>query len=119
MSLRSSWSRPEVLAAAMFLAGVAGCGHGGRATDAQGPTAARIVPVTVANLEHRVVERTVEVIGTLRGWEQVTVGSKRTGRVVKVHHDIGDRVKPGEPLVDLDPVDANLGVQQAESKYLG
>ena len=44
---------------------------------------------------------------------------KRTGRVVKVHHDIGDRVKPGEPLVELDPVDAKLGVQQAESKYLG
>ena len=28
-------------------------------------------------------------------------------------------VKPGEPLVELDPVDARLGVQQAESKYLG
>ena len=103
----------------MFLAGAAGCGHGGGATEAQGPAVARIVPVTVANLEHRAVERTVEVIGTLRGWEQVTVGTKRTGRVVKVHHDIGDRVKPGEPLVELDPVDAKLGVQQAESKYLG
>ena len=49
----------------------------------------------------------------------MTVGTKRTGRVVKVHHDIGDRVKPGEPLVELDPVDAKLGVQQAESRYLG
>ena len=54
-----------------------------------------------------------------RGWEQVTVGSKRTGRVVKVHHDMGDRVQPGEPLVELDSVDAKLGVEQAESKYLG
>jgi len=77
------------------------------------------VPVTVAPLEHRSVERTVEVIGTLRGWEQVTLGTKRAGRVVKVHHDIGDRVQPGEPLIELDPVDAKLGVQQAESKYLG
>ncbi len=119
MSLPSSWKRLEALAATIFLAGAAGCGHGGGATEDNGPAVARIVPVTVANLEHRVVERTVEVIGSLRGWEQVTVGSKRTGRVVKVHHDIGDRVKPGEPLVDLDPVDANLGVQQAESKYLG
>ena len=119
MSLRSSWKRLEALAAALFLAGAAGCGHGGGATESQGPAVAKVVPVTVANLEHRVVERTVEVIGSLRGWEQVTVGTKRTGRVVKVHHDIGDRVKPGEPLVDLDPVDANLGVQQAESKYLG
>jgi multidrug efflux pump subunit AcrA (membrane-fusion protein) len=75
--------------------------------------------VTVVPLEHRAVERTVEVIGTLRGWEQVTVGTKRTGRVIKVHHDIGDRVEPGEPLVELDPVDARLAMQQAESKYLG
>jgi multidrug efflux pump subunit AcrA (membrane-fusion protein) len=49
----------------------------------------------------------------------VTVGTKRTGRVVKVHHDIGDRIRPGEPLVELDPVDAKLNAQQAESKYLG
>jgi membrane fusion protein, multidrug efflux system len=119
MSWRSSWSRLEAMAAAIFLAGVAGCGHGGSEADAQGATAVRLVPVTVANLEHRSVERTVEVIGTLRGWEQVTVGSKRTGRVVKVHHDIGDRVQPGAPLVELDPVDAKLGVQQAESRYLG
>jgi membrane fusion protein, multidrug efflux system len=119
MSWRSSWSNLETLATAIFLAGVAGCGHRGSEADTQRSSAARVVPVTVANLEHRSVERTVEVIGTLRGWEQVTVGTKRTGRVVKVHHDIGDRVKPGEPLVELDPVDARLGVQQAESRYLG
>jgi membrane fusion protein (multidrug efflux system) len=119
MSWRSSWSRLGALTVAIFLAGVAGCGHGGSEADAQGSTAARVVAITVANLEHRSVERTVEVIGTLRGWEQVTVGTKRTGRVVKVHHDIGDRVQPGEPLVELDPVDAKLGVQQAESRYLG
>ncbi len=119
MTWKSSSSRLEVLAAAMLLAGAAGCRDGRGAADAQGPTVSKIVPVTVANLEHRVIERTVEVIGTLRGWEQVTVGSKRTGRVVKVHHDIGDRVRPGDPLVDLDPVDAILGVQQAESRYLG
>ena len=119
MSWWSYWSRLETLAVAIVVAAVAGCGHGGSATDAQESTAARVIPVTVASLEHRSVERTVEVIGSLRGWEQVTVGTKRTGRVVKVHHDIGDRVQPGEPLVELDPVDAKLGVQQAESRYLG
>jgi membrane fusion protein, multidrug efflux system len=119
MSWRFICSRLETLAVAIVWAGAVGCGHGGGEADVERSTAVRVVPVTIANLEHRSVERTVEVIGTLRGWEQVTVGSKRTGRVVKVHHDIGDRVKPGEPLVELDPVDARLGVQQAESRYLG
>ncbi len=100
--------------------GLAVCGCGGKpVATAEVKKADRAVPVTVARLERRVVERTVDVIGTLRGWEQVTVGAKRTGRVVKVDHDIGDRVRPGEPLVELDPVDARLAVDQAESKYLG
>ena len=104
---------------ALLLAAATGCGDQTADLAAEGPISAKVVPVTVAPLEHRAVERTVEVIGTLRGWEQVTLGSKRSGRVTRVYHDIGDRVPPGEPLVELDPVDARLEVQQAESKYLG
>jgi membrane fusion protein, multidrug efflux system len=111
-----SWG---MLGGTLVLAAASGCGHDGTDGAGKGATAPRIVPVTVAQLEHRAVERTVEVIGTLRGWEQVTLGSKRSGRVLKVYHDIGDRAMPGEPLIELDPVDARLGVQQAESRYLG
>ena len=71
------------------------------------------------SLERRTVERTIDVVGTLRGWEQVTIGSKRTGRVSKVLHDMGDHVRPGEPLVELEAVDAKLAYDQAQSKYLG
>ena len=39
---------------------------------------------------------------TLKGWEEVTVGAKRFGRVARVRHDIGDRVKPGELLVQFE-----------------
>lgn len=99
-------------------AAVVGCGRTASEPMTQGSDKIAAVPVTVATLERRTVERTVDVIGTLRGWEQVTIGTKRTGRVVKVHHDIGDRVRPGEPLIELDPVDAQLAVEQAESKYL-
>jgi membrane fusion protein (multidrug efflux system) len=110
-----SWA---LLGGALLAAAAAGCGN--EAPESKSAAVAqRIVPVTVAQLEHRAVERTVEVIGTLRGWEQVTLGSKRSGRVLKVYHDIGDRAQPGEPLIELDPVDARLGVQQAESRYLG
>jgi membrane fusion protein (multidrug efflux system) len=108
------------LASAGVLVAISGCGRTTSEPGAQqGSTVSRVVPVTIKPLERRTVERTVDVIGSLRGWEQVTVGSKRAGRVVKVHHDIGDRVQPGDPLVVLDSVDAKLGVEQAESKYLG
>jgi multidrug efflux pump subunit AcrA (membrane-fusion protein) len=80
--------------------------------------AVRAVPVTVAPLQRRAVERTVEVVGSLRGWEQVTVGSKRSGRVIRVLHDIGDQVRPDERLVVLDEVDARLSCDLAQSKFL-
>ncbi len=105
---------------AVLAAGTAGCGRGVSETEARAnATATRAIPVTVAPLERRTIERTVDAIGSLRGWEQVTVGSKRAGRVVKVHHDMGDRVEPDEPLVELETVDAQLAVDEAESKYLG
>jgi RND family efflux transporter MFP subunit len=96
-----------------------GCSPAGAEPSAKGPAAPKTVPVTVAPLEHRTVERTVDVVGSLRGWEQVTVGSKRTGRVARVLHDMGDRVRPGEPLVELETVDAKLACDQAQSRYLG
>src|SRR4051812_47902627 len=99
--------------------GQSGCSQSGAEASAKGTNLVRTVPVTVAPLEHRTVERTVEVVGTLRGWEQVTVGSKKTGRVLRVLHDMGDKVRPDEPLVELDPVDAKLAADQAQSRYLG
>jgi RND family efflux transporter MFP subunit len=46
----------------------------------------------------------------------VTLGNKKEGRVVRVLHDMGDRVKPGALLVELDPVDADLAIHQAEEQ---
>jgi len=104
------------LALPALLLVVSGCGTGGAEKAAKADTGPKAVPVTVAPIERRAVERTVEAVGTLRGWEDVTVGTKKRGRVVKVLHDIGDRIAPGEPLVELDAVDADLAVVQAEKQ---
>jgi multidrug efflux pump subunit AcrA (membrane-fusion protein) len=99
--------------------GLLGCSPAEAQPSSKAPITGGAVPVTVAALDRRTVERTIEVVGTLRGWEQVTIGSKRTGRVSKVLHDMGDHVGPGEPLVELEAVDAKLAYDQAQSKYLG
>lgn len=102
--------------AALALA-AAGCGAKVEKV-ADDPAAIRPVSITVSEMERRSVARTVEVVGTLRGWEEVTVGAKRPGRVLKVYHDFGDKVTPAEKLVEFEAVDAGLGVQQAETRYL-
>jgi multidrug efflux pump subunit AcrA (membrane-fusion protein) len=75
--------------------------------------------VTVVELEHRKVERVVEIEGTLKAWEELTVSAKQGGHVQRVAHDMGDRVAPGEVLLELDPVDGALALKQAEAKYIG
>lgn len=102
------------------LLGVALSGCGAKAEkSAKADAAPRPVPVTVTPLQTVAIERTVPMVGTLKGWEEVTVGTRKTGRVIRFLHDMGDRIKPGEPLVELDPVDADLAILQAESTYLG
>jgi multidrug efflux pump subunit AcrA (membrane-fusion protein) len=101
-------------AALVTLATVSGCGLRGVEERANADTRRTVVPVTVGTAEQRSLERTVDVVGSLQGWERVTVGAKRIGRVAKIHHDMGDRVKPGELLVEFESVDADLAVRQAE-----
>lgn len=92
----------------------AGCGGHEAAPVEASPAEVKPVPVTLAPVESRSVERTIELVGTLRGWEEVTIGAKQPGRVVEVVHDIGDRVEPGEPLIRLETIDTDLAVEQAD-----
>ena len=73
------------------------------------------IAVTVAPLTLRPIHRMVNCVGTLHAFEQVTVSAKVEGRVRKIAHDVGDRVKPGDLLLQIDPVDFNLSVRQAQS----
>ena len=102
-----------------LLVPLGGCGGRGTEGPLQANTAPKAVTVTVAPLEHRAVDRTVEVVGTLKGWEDVTVGSKQTGRVARVFHDMGDRVQPGELLAELDSTGADAGGQSGRASVPG
>jgi RND family efflux transporter MFP subunit len=54
--------------------------------------------------------------GTLIADEVATIGAKVSGRVDKVHVDLGDEVKSGSPLVTLDRAEFELHVMQAEAQ---
>ncbi len=72
------------------------------------------VVVTVTRVARRAVQRFVDSVGTLHGFEEVTLSSKQEGRVLKIYHDLSSVVQPGEPLLELDPTDAKLAYDQAE-----
>lgn len=87
------------------------------------PTAATprdpaVAVVTVEPLTMRAVERTIDALGTLHGYEEVVLSAKIDGRVRSIHRDVSDRVRPNELLIEFDRVDNELAVQQAERSLL-
>lgn len=72
------------------------------------------VMVTVEPVTFRAVQRTVEGVGTIHGFEEVSISARVEGRVRGIHFDVADRVRPGALLMEIDPTDLELSVQQAE-----
>ncbi len=72
------------------------------------------VTVTVAPVTFRSVQRTVEGMGTLHGFEEITIAARVEGRVSALRFDVADRLQPGELLLEIDPTDYTLSVRQAE-----
>ena len=77
----------------------------------------KAVAVTVAEAKTVPLRRAVPVTGTLYPYEDVTLAPKVGGRVARVFHDVGDRVGPGEPLLELDPEEFQLAVDQARAAF--
>ncbi|QDU25685.1 Multidrug resistance protein MdtA precursor [Anatilimnocola aggregata] len=103
-------------AAAVALAiPLVGCGSHGAKPE---PTAVAAPPkpviVTVAALETRSVQRRITAVGTLHGLERIQISAKVPGRIEKVLVDVGDRIKPGAVLVELDPTDFKLALDEAQ-----
>ena len=77
------------------------------------------VTVTTATVQTRGVQRAVSAVGSLTGYDEVTLSPKVDGRVRKVYRDVGDRVFPGDVILELDPVDLQLEVDSARRALEG
>lgn len=115
------WQRKWLLVAGLVAVLAVGIGFGpallrGNASSAEEKAApvSTDVAVTVATVTSRAVARSIEVVGTLEGHEEVTLGPKVEGRVLRIHHDVGDEVSPGEPLADIEDTDYRLAMIEAQ-----
>jgi RND family efflux transporter MFP subunit len=106
-----------ILAMAWTL-GYAGLGGPPREAMPKEPAAVEAPPgavaVTLDSVTLRPVQRTIETVGTLHPFEQVIECAKVEGRVRRILHDVGDRVKPGDLLLEVDPTDFELSVRQSQ-----
>ena len=77
--------------------------------------ATRSTPVELSAVDTRDVSEVYVVTGRVRSRTTSHVGSELAGRVALIHVREGSTLRRGEPLVDLQPLDAKLAVQQAEA----
>lgn len=114
--------RPPCPVAASFLAVLlpallaAGCtGDGPSAAQPRAQAAPRAIPVQVAAVEARAVERTVDGTGSLLAWREVVLNTSVAGTIDRLLVDLGDRVVAGQIVAELDRREFELAVAQAEA----
>lgn len=81
---------------------------------AEGKPARKAVPVEVAGVTVRPIQRTVQIVGSFEGYDEVTVTAEVSGRVVAIFKDVADVVKPGDVLLKIDPLDYQLALEETK-----
>src|SRR3546814_4383731 len=95
----SDWSSD--VCSSDLLVGIAAAGAvGWRAWSQSSDGAAQIASVAVARGD---IEDAVTALGALQPRDYVDVGTQVSGQLRKIHVEIGDEVKQGDPLAELDP----------------
>src|SRR5262245_8798345 len=92
--------RFAVIAAIGLSATAAGCSKSEMAQARSRENAAKPVQTEVVRQDS--LRRAVDVVGTLAAVDEVTISSEAEGKVSRILADLGDRVKAGQVLIQLD-----------------
>src|SRR5947209_11896215 len=83
--------------------------------NANAPAAPQAVDVSTAPAISRNLPRFIEATGSLAADVQTDVAPAVGGRVVSVNVDLGSFVQQGQTIVQLDPADARLRLEQSRA----
>lgn len=99
---------------AISVAAVSGCQHSASSSDpaSQLPVAPVVMPQRAQLSNH------LEVAGELLPYQEVELHAKVSGYIRKIYVDIGDRVRQGQVLAELDIPELSAEVDEAQSGIL-
>jgi len=100
-----------VLAAALLLAAC----NKATPTASTKPGGPPPINVTLAPARAMELQRSVRITGSLAGLETATISNRVAGRITKVYVDRGDRVTPGQILLDIEPDRYRLAVDESQA----
>ena len=81
---------------------------------------AEVIPVKVQKLEKTDIAKTLDYTANLEADEQVFYAPASTGRIEKIHVEVGDRIKKGQLLVEMDKTQlhqAEVQLKNLETEY--
>lgn len=108
----------NVIWTGLTLALLAGCSSKKEETKQQ--EAPESIPVKVLKLEKQNIAKTLDYTATLEADEQVYYAPAATGRIGKIYVEVGDRIKKGQLLVEMDPTNmhqAEVQLKNLETEY--
>jgi RND family efflux transporter MFP subunit len=76
------------------------------------------VPVVTAPATKGKIETTLTLAGSVTAAQQTNLVPKTAGRIEKIFFDVGDKVKSGQTLVQLDRGTLDAAVKQAEANLM-
>jgi RND family efflux transporter MFP subunit len=116
-TLARAWTGAAVMALAVsaVFAGAMGCGKTSAGGDAAGAAAMQAMPVQVQVAKTQKIPDQTEYLSLLKSRNSSTINPQVEGQITKIFVQSGDRVKPGQPLLQIDPLkqQAAVGGQEA------
>jgi RND family efflux transporter MFP subunit len=112
--VRMSFCCAGLLGLAALTALTAGCGK----TSAGDPAAAggmQAMPVQVEVAKSQKIPDETEYLSLLKSRHSATINPQVEGQITKIFVKSGDRVKPGEPLLQIDPLKQQATVSSQEA----
>ena len=96
------------LTAVLIAAALAGC-------DKKPPPAAQVRPVRTVTVERGAEGETVSLTGQVRAKDQVSLAFRLDGRMIKRPVNVGDVLKAGEIVAQLDPQNQQNALRTAQA----
>lgn len=101
---------------ALFLAACGGSSAKNNDANANKTNETKVVDVTTEKAIVKDVPSYFEATGTLASDAQTDVAPTVAGKIIEVNFDVGSYVNRGDVLVRLDPQDAKIRLEQAQSQ---
>ena len=107
----------NVILSTLAVAVLAGCSG---KKEEKVTTTVEAIPVKVQTLAKENISRTLDYTANLEADEQVYYAPAATGRISKIYVEVGDRIKKGQLLVDMDKTNlrqAEVQLKNLETEY--